>query len=148
MAKSVKTIFMDAVKVDLDAITAIKQVKRGPVIPIDRDIAVFPCAGFTTSGITLTDKNRVQLMEFDLVIGVTVLEEVGKTVEEIADDLDAAIETKLLKDGTSLAYSNKIRHSTSDVQYPTDDLDLGVLYAIYRVQIYHEYGDSTNPARG
>ena len=146
MAKSVKTLFMDAVKADLETISAIKKVKRGAAIPIDRDTAVFPFAAFSTDMVGKKPRNRVQELEFDLVIGVTLLETGGKIVEELADDLDAAIETKMLKTGTVLEYASKIIPVSSDVLYP-DDLETGLLVAIYRITLLHEYGDATNPGR-
>ena len=142
MSKPVKTLFMEAVEVDLIAITTIKEVKRGQDIPIDFDTVACPFAAFFTEVVSKTPANRVQTDEFNLIIHALVRSGT-ETTEDQCDALDAAIETMLLRDGTALRMVKGITPVSSDVFYP-NDTD-AILQAVYRIELVHEYGDATNP---
>jgi hypothetical protein len=143
MSKPVKTLFMEAVEVDLKVMATIKEVKRGQDIPTDLDTVVCPFAAFFTDIVLKTVSNRVQTQEFTLVIHVLVREGTD-TLEDQCDALDAAIETKLVRTGTALGFCEFIRPVSYDVFYPREDT--AVLQSIYEVSLKHAQGDATDPA--
>jgi len=142
MGLPVKTLFMNAVEVDLNSITQVAQVKRGQMVPTDKEVATYPFACFFEGDVRKTPHNRDQLDKFELTFWVYVKESETQTVDEQGDILDALIETLMLKTGTVLTNSHKILPVSSNIYY-VDDQHNGLLQAVYEIELAHQYGDAT-----
>ena len=147
MAKPVKTLFMDAVKLVIKGMASIIDVKRGQSIPIDEETARYPWACFFDEPETKANKNRVMFKEFDLIIQVWVREKKDVTLDEQLDIMDADLEKTLLMDEGVLAACVRIEPVSMEKFYIDDEVR-AIVQAVYHVVYCHKWKDPYDPSKG
>lgn len=147
MAKPVKTLFMDAVEIAIKGMISIKRVKRGQSIPIDEETMLYPWACFFDEPETKTNKNRITLKEFDLIVQVWVKEKKDIILDEQLDIMDADLEKILLTDSGISTISLRIE-PVSNERFYIDDEVRAILQAVYHVTYCHKWKDPYDLSKG
>ena len=105
MATPVKTNYLNAVKTALESITEIKKVIRNPSKPYERETSPFPVCFVFDGTDDNTDRNRIQMKNFELHIEVWIEDQGGSIdIGDMGDLMQAEIHNKLINNKDILVY--------------------------------------------
>jgi len=142
---SIKGVFLNQVLEDLKTISELEgRVHLGQEIVLDLDKIKMPCAFIFTEESVKVPRNRIQELQFDLIIHIWISRKGGISIEEQSNDLDAKVERALLS-GACLGECNKLIPDRSETFY-VDDAFTGMLQSVFKVVILHEWGNPFNRA--
>jgi hypothetical protein len=140
LAKPVKTYLMDSILAVLKGVAGIAEVKDGPGMPIDQDIAQYPWVCFFDEAEEKKDANRITQKSFNLVVQTWFRKPYDATFRARADELDALQESALLNDEAIKLYCIKITASRADKYIVEESGNLekfGFLQSEYRITYAH-----------